>query len=61
MGVPEKKMYKVVLNSNSEEFGGNDRGLIKYKPQKGGMHNEPYHIELDVPGNSVIYLKKYRK
>ena len=61
MGVPEKKMYKVVLNSNSEDFGGNDRGLIKYKPVKGGMHNEPYHIELDIPGNSVLYLKKYRK
>ncbi len=60
MGVPEKKMYKVVLNSNGEEFGGNDTGLIKYKAVKGAMHGEEFNIEMDIPGNSVIYLKKYR-
>lgn len=58
MGVPEKKVYRMVLDSNAVEFGGTDViKNIKYSAKKGEMHGYPYHIEINIPANSVLYLK----
>lgn len=57
IGVPEKKVYSVKLNSNSVEFGGSDIESIRYKSVKGAMHGQPYHIAMNIPGNSAILMK----
>lgn len=57
IGVPEKCVFNVALNSNSEKFGGTDNDRIRYSARNGEMHNQPYHISIRVPGNSVQYIK----
>ncbi|MEG1535792.1 MAG: 1,4-alpha-glucan branching protein GlgB [Clostridia bacterium] len=58
MGVPENKTYRVVLDSNSTEFGGKDIVKnLKYSAKDGEMHAQPYHIDMTIPGNCVLYLK----
>lgn len=58
MGVPEKRTYRVVLDSNATEFGGTDIVKnIKYAAKKGEMHGYPYRIDLNIPAGSVLYLK----
>jgi 1,4-alpha-glucan branching enzyme len=61
VGVPKEGEYIEVLNSDLEEFGGSgvrNEGTIKSNKSK--WHNQPYHIEIDVPplGASFIKLKK---
>ncbi len=56
MGVPEKKTYKTILNSNDVKYGGTTKGVLKFDAVDGGMHNLPYHIEIDIPANSVMYI-----
>ncbi len=58
MGVPENCCYKVVLDSNSAQFGGTNEKAARYKAKSGGMHNQPYHIDMKIQGNSVVYLHK---
>lgn len=57
MGVPEKKIYKAVLNSNDAKYGGSDKEQVKFKATKGAMHGMDYHIEMTIPASSVMFLK----
>ncbi len=58
IGVPNSGTYKVMLNSDAEEFGGNGRGTKdSVKSKKIPMHGFDNSISLDLPGLSVIYLK----
>ena len=61
IGVPYKSAYKVVLNSDSADFGGEGRGNHeKIKWEKKPMHGFEQSISLDLPPLSAIYLKKTR-
>ncbi|MCI8421169.1 MAG: 1,4-alpha-glucan branching protein GlgB [Clostridia bacterium] len=60
MGVPEKRAYKVVLNSDDKKYGG-ESDKMSFTAQKGEMHGYPYHIEMTIPGNSVMYIAPSRK
>ena len=59
IGVPEAAgKYKVVLNSDDLEFGGEGKGSKdKIKVEKKPMHGFEQSIKLDLPGLSTIYLK----
>ncbi|MCR4925774.1 MAG: 1,4-alpha-glucan branching protein GlgB, partial [Clostridiales bacterium] len=58
IGVPQKGKYKVLLNSDAVEFGGQGLGTTdKVKTESYGMHGFEQSITLDIPGLSVIYLK----
>ncbi len=58
IGVPKSGSYKVILNTDSEEFGGNGEGTTgSVKSKKEPMHGLENSISLDLPGLSVIYLK----
>lgn len=62
IGVPEKGVYRVVLNTDSEEFGGSGMKLQKtYSSKPIPMHSMEQSISLTLPGLSVIYLKKQGK
>ena len=57
IGVPRSGTYKVILNSDSEEFGGGGKGTAeKVKSEKIPMHGFDNSIALDLAGMSVIYL-----
>lgn len=58
IGVPENKVYNIILNSDDKKFGGN--GTVKkkkYKPIDKSWNYREQHIELDIPKNTVIFLK----
>lgn len=62
IGVPEKGTYRVVLNTDSEEFGGSGVKIQKtYSSKPIPMHSMEQSISLTLPGLSVIYLKKQGK
>ena len=60
MGVPEKRSYKVALNSDDKKYGG-ESDKLAFSAKKGEMHGYPYHIEMTIPGNSVMYISPARK
>lgn len=62
IGVPEKGTYRVVLNTDSEEFGGSGMKIQKtYSSKPIPIHSMEQSISLTLPGLSVIYLKKQGK
>ena len=60
MGVPEKRAYKVALNSDDKKYGG-ESDKMSFTAQKGDMHGYPYYIEMTIPGNSAMYISPARK
>lgn len=62
IGVPRNGTYKVMLNSDDEQFGGEGLGTKdRVKSVKSPMHGLDYSISLELPGNSVIYLSAPQK
>ncbi len=58
IGVPTSGTYKVLMNTDSEEFGGKGTGTTgSVRSKKTPMHGLENRISLDLPGLSVIYLK----
>lgn len=59
IGVPYKGIYKEVLNSDLEEFGGS--GIKNKKSIKASMldwHGEPYSIEIRIPPLGALFIKR---
>lgn len=63
IGVPDKGTYRIVLNTDSVEFGGSGTKMQKtYTSKPIPMHSFGQSISLTLPGLSVVYLKnKARK
>ena len=61
IGVPEDKIYRVVLNSDDENMGGQTLVWERDIRHSWGMEWQPQHIEVDICGNSVIFLKAEEK
>ena len=58
IGVPRAGSYRVLLNSDAEEFGGSGRGTTgSVRSKKIPMHGHDNSITLTLPGLSVLYLK----
>ncbi|MBR6532107.1 MAG: alpha amylase C-terminal domain-containing protein, partial [Clostridia bacterium] len=58
IGVPNSGTYKVILNTDDEEFGGKGTGTTgSVRSKKAPLHGLDNSISLDLPGLSVIYLK----
>ncbi len=57
IGVPLKGRYKVMLDSNSAEFGGtNDKSAKTYTAKDIPLHGFDCSIEVDIPPLSTVYL-----
>ncbi|MEG1819910.1 MAG: 1,4-alpha-glucan branching protein GlgB [Oscillospiraceae bacterium] len=55
----EKGVYEVVLSSNEKRFGGNGKGTLRnVRTTIIPMHDHKQSICLNLPGNSVIFLRK---
>ncbi len=62
IGVPDKGTYRVVLNTDSPEFGGFGVKTQKtYTSKPIPMHSFKQSLSLTLPGMSVLYLKKQGK
>ena len=57
IGVPEDTTYQVVLNSDAEKYGGAGNTPSSYVAHAGEMHGEKFAIDLEIPANSVLYIK----
>lgn len=58
IGVPRAGSYKVLLNTDSEDFGGRGRGTEgSVRSQKIPMHGFDNSISLNLAGLSVLYLR----
>ncbi len=56
----EKGTYEVVFNTNEKRFGGNGKSTTtkKFKTAAVPMHEQLQSINLTLPGNTVLFLKK---
>ena len=57
VGVPKKKKYELVLDSDAEEYGGRGRKRVKvYDAKKGSCDNQKYYVEypLSAYGTAVF-------
>lgn len=57
IGIPKKGTYKVVFNTDSAEFGGEDLSAKSYKSEKISMHGFENSISMTLAPLSVMYLK----
>jgi 1,4-alpha-glucan branching enzyme len=59
IGVPEKGEYRVILNSDAEEYNGTGSKYKKYiKSEEVPLHSMKYSIEMELPGLSGVLIKK---
>ncbi|MBM7562351.1 1,4-alpha-glucan branching protein GlgB [Fusibacter tunisiensis] len=58
IGVTQEGTYEVVLNSNSERYGGSSPSQKKnYQTENEPAFNRPYSIRIELPGLSAVYIK----
>ncbi|MCH8568813.1 MAG: 1,4-alpha-glucan branching protein GlgB [Balneolales bacterium] len=56
-GVPEAGVYKTIFNSDSEHYGGSNKGVDEVLSAQGEWHGHPHHIKIDLPPLAGIYMK----
>lgn len=57
IGVPYKGKYKLMFNTDAEEFGGSGITEKTFKTENEGMHGHDQSISMTLAPLSVIYLK----
>ncbi len=57
VGVLEKGIYKVLLNSEHRWYGGLVNRNTPYYTKEEYAHNRKYSIHVDIPGYSAIFIK----
>ncbi len=62
IGVPSAGEYEVLLDSESEEFGGTKRAEKRiYKAKRKAFGEYKYQIEIDISGLSCQYIRKIKE
>jgi len=59
-GVPKAGTYETIFNSDSEHYGGSNKGLLSVESEPGEWHGHPHHINIEIPplGGIMMKLKK---
>ncbi|MEX0638860.1 MAG: alpha amylase C-terminal domain-containing protein, partial [Balneolaceae bacterium] len=57
IGVPLQKNYRVILNSDSDWYGGSNVGPDVVAADGSGWHGQPAHIKLSIPPLAGLILK----
>ena len=58
VGVPRKKQYKLILNSDDAQFGGSGKAQPEiYKAEKAECDNRPYSFAYDLPAYGVAVFQ----
>ena len=58
VGVPDVGMYKTLINSDDNRFGGSGIGSEIYHSKEGEMHGQPAYLPLMLPPLGAIILEK---
>ena len=59
IGVPYSGDWEIVMNSDAEEFGGYSSAQTPILEAFDGVfHGMPYHLAVDLPGFSALFLKR---
>ncbi|MCH8486513.1 MAG: 1,4-alpha-glucan branching protein GlgB [Candidatus Cyclonatronum sp.] len=56
-GVPGAGVYKTIFNSDSEYYGGSNKGLDTVQSVEGEWHGKPHHIQIEVPPLAGVMMK----
>ena len=57
MGVPESGYFKAELTSALKKYGGAEERRPTFRASAKPAHGQPYSVKLNIPGNSVMFLK----
>ena len=58
VGVPKKKAYKLILNSEDPKFGGQDTERpVSYKAEKSECDGQPFSFAYPLPAYGVAVFK----
>ncbi len=58
IGVPKYGVYRLALNSDECKYAGAGKDIkTKYKSYVLECHNQPYAIDVDLPGFSVLFIE----
>ena len=57
IGVPKAGRYQVLLNTDSEEFGGSGQNPTPQAAEATPWHGQEASLTLDLPGLSAVVLK----
>lgn len=61
MGVPELCEYKTELLSSLKKYGGDEARRQSFRAINKPAHGYPYSIKLNIPKNSVMFIKPYKE
>ena len=61
MGVPSAGTYEIVFSTDDEAFGGKTKEKTTIKATKQESDGLPYRLTFDLPGLSVLFLKKCKR
>lgn len=56
-GVPKAGEYEVIFNSDSDYYGGTNKGPTAVQAEEGNWHNQPAYINIPVPPLAGVVLK----
>ncbi len=54
--VPQEGLYRIVIDTDQQQYGGFGTVQPELMAQEGGVHTQPYHLQLNLPPNSVLAL-----
>ena len=58
VGVPESGVYRMLLNTDDEQYGGSGAGTRTVTSTNNGQHGRSFSIELTLPPLATIFLEK---
>ena len=58
VGVPESGVYRTLLNTDDEQYGGSGAGTRTVTSTNNGQHGRSFSIELTLPPLATIFLEK---
>ena len=61
MGVPENKIYKAELTSALKKYGGAEERRPSFRAVGKPSHGYPFSVKLNIPANSVMFLRAVNK
>ncbi|MGE4483627.1 MAG: 1,4-alpha-glucan branching protein GlgB [Oscillospiraceae bacterium] len=61
IGVPEGGAYKILISTNSEDFGGTGYDAVTLKAEEKPMHGRSFSVNLSLPPLGGLILKKARR
>ena len=57
LGLPRAGTYRMILNTDAEEFGGSGVEVVKsFKAKDDPIHGQPYSAQISLPPMSTLWF-----